>query len=157
MTSPPVRIPADGRNETCRNSQTKIKQVGPKWWRITYRATSDRSLKFLLEGCLAGRGEMEDPDALLSSLICVPALFLYFLSCLSVFIYNPCIYSSHKHPLICGRRLCEDGNGRTQTTSQRSLPLLTGSVYHCLPNLQADAAWPPGPDPRVWTWQRCLY
>lgn len=73
------------------------------------------------------------------------------------FIYNPCIYSSHKHPLICGRRLSEDGNGRTQTTSQRSLPLLTGSVYHCLPNLQADAAWPPGPNPRVWTWQRCLY
>lgn len=96
------------------------------------------------------------PDALLSSLMCVPALF-FPSSWLSVFIYNPCIYSSHKHPLICGRRLSEDGNRRTQTTSQRSLPLLTGSVYHCLPNLQADAAWPPGPNPRVWTWQCCLY
>lgn len=43
------------------HSQTKIKQVGPKWWRITYRATSDRSLKLLLKGCLEGRGETEDP------------------------------------------------------------------------------------------------
>lgn len=95
------------------------------------------------------------PDALLSSLICVPALFFFpvFLFLFRIHAFIPHIST----PLICGRRLSEDGNGRTQTTSQRSLPLLTGSVYHCLPNLQADAAWPPGPNPRVWTWQRCLY
>lgn len=132
--------------------------MGLKWWRITYRATSHRSLKFFfLQSAALKEGiKWKFHDALLSSLICVPVLFFPF-SWLSVFIYNPCFYSSHKHPLICGRRLSEDGNRRTQTTSQRSLPLLTGSVYHCLPNLQADAAWPPGPNPRVWTWQCCLY
>lgn len=148
---------------TQRNSRiqsSKIKQVGLKWWRITYRATSHRSLKFFFffaVGCFERRDEMEIPRRapLLADLR--PSSVFFPFSWLSVFIYNPCFYSSHKHPLICGRRLSEDGNRRTQTTSQRSLPLLTGSVYHCLPNLQADAAWPPGPNPRVWTRQCCLY
>lgn len=104
-------------------------------------------------GFLSVKNKVHFFSFLPSSSSSVNIFFLFFLLKKNYELTVHGFYPSHVTPLICGRRRALGMNtGRLKTSSQCSLPLLTGSLYHTLENLQTAADWPHLPNARVWTW-----